>query len=89
MASQYLKLIFKSKRLTLSIWKAIIFRKKGLVYFLAKKSQMISEIYIDQVFQPLAIFFYKKWLKKIRKMIYIDNGAEYHMSKYIKKKFAL
>lgn len=46
---------------------------------------MILKIYIDQVLQPIAIHFYEKYLKKIKKIIYIDNGTLYLMSKYTKK----
>ena len=49
---------------------------------------MISEIYIDQVLQPLAVSFFKECLKEIGKMIYIDDGTRYHMSKYTKKFYA-
>ena len=49
---------------------------------------MTSEIYNDQVFQPLAVSFSKECLKEIGKMIYIDDGTRYHMSKYTKKFYA-
>lgn len=83
--SQYLKFTFKGERSTLGTWRAIIYRKKGLVHFLAKKSWMILEIYVDQVFWLLTILFYKKWLRTIKKTIYMDNSTMYYMSKYTKK----
>ena len=46
---------------------------------------MISKIYIDQVLQTLAVPFYEECLRKIREMIYIDDSARYHISKYTKK----
>lgn len=35
--SQYLKPIFKSKKLTVGIWETITYKKQYLVYFLVKK----------------------------------------------------
>lgn len=46
---------------------------------------MTLEIYIDQVFQPLVILFYKEYLREIGEIIYIDNGTTYYIFKYIKK----
>lgn len=42
----------------------------------------------DQVLRLLKVPFYGKCLKKIGEMIYMDNDATYHMSKYIKKIYA-
>ncbi len=55
------------------------------MHFLAKKGQITLEIYIDQVLQPLAVRFYEDYLREIEEMIYIDDGAAYHTSKYTKK----
>ncbi len=46
---------------------------------------MASEIYVDQVLQPLAVLFYEECLREIGEMIYIDDGAVYYTSKYTKK----
>lgn len=59
--------------------------KKGPVHFLAKKSRIILEIYVNQVFQLLALSFYKQYIRRIGDMIYMDNSAIYHMLKYTKK----
>ena len=85
MESRYLKPTFKSGRSTLGIWGAITFGKKGPVHFLAKKGRMTSEIYVDQVLRPLAVPFCEECLKEIGEMIYMDDGAGYHTSKYTKK----
>lgn len=61
MKSQYLKLTFKSERLIVGIWEAITYEKKGLIYFLVKKSKIILEIYIDQIFRLLVVLFYKEY----------------------------
>lgn len=66
----------------------ITYRKKGLVYFLAKKNQITLEILVDQILQPLAVFFYEECWKEIREMIYIDNSVVYHTFKFIKKFYA-
>lgn len=58
--------------------------KKRFYIFFCQKNQIISEIYIDQVFEPLVILFYKECFKEIGKIIYINNSALYYMSKYIK-----
>lgn len=63
----------------------ISYEKKDLMHFLAKKGQITSEIYINQVFWLLAIFFYEKCFGEIEKMIYINIGAAYYTSKFIKK----
>lgn len=60
MKSEYLKPIFKGRRSTVSIWGAIIYEKKDLVHFLAKKGQIILEIYVEQILRPQAILLYKK-----------------------------
>lgn len=65
----------------MGIWGAITFGKKGPVYFLAKKGRMTSEIYVDQVLQPIAVPFYEECLREIGEMIYMDDGAAYHTSK--------
>lgn len=51
----------------MDIWGAINYEKKGLVYFLAAKNRMILEIYVDHIFQPLAILFYNECLSKLEK----------------------
>ena len=58
------------------------------MYFLAKKGQMTLKIYINQALQPLAVLFYKECLKESEEMIYIDDGAGYHISKYTKNFYA-
>ena len=58
------------------------------MYFLAKKGQMTSKIYINQALQPLAVLFYKECLKESEEMIYIDDGTGYHISKYTKNFYA-
>ena len=85
MEFQYLKPTFKSGRLTLGIWEAITFGKKGPVYFLAKEGRMTLEIYVNQVLQLLAVLFYEEYLKEIGEMIYINDNAGYHTFKDTKK----
>ncbi len=46
---------------------------------------MTLEIYVDQVLRPLVILFYEECLREIGEIIYMDNGAAYYTSKYIKK----
>ncbi len=49
---------------------------------------MISEIYVNQVFQSLAIFFYEECLGKIGEIIYMDDDVTYYTSKLTKKSYA-
>lgn len=46
---------------------------------------MTLKINIDQVFRPLVILFYEEYLREIGEIVYIDNGATYHIYKYTKK----
>ncbi len=85
MESRYLKRTFKSGRTTLGTWGAITFGKKGPVHFLAKKALITSEIYVNQVLRRLALLVYEQCLREIGEMIYMDDGAAYHTSKYTKK----
>ncbi len=55
----------------MGIWGAITYRKRDLMHFLAKKGQMTSEIYIDQVLQALTVPFYEKCLGEITSGNYI------------------
>lgn len=85
MKSQYLKPIFKSGRLIVSIWEVITYRKTGSVHFLAENSQIILEIYINQVYQLLVVFFYKEYLGEIGKIMYMNDSTIYYTSKLTKK----
>lgn len=46
---------------------------------------MNSEIYVNQVLRLLAFSFYEECMREIGDIIYMDDGAGYHMSKYTKK----
>lgn len=85
MEFQYLKPIFKNKRSIMDIWGAITYKKKSLVYFLIKKrpNNIRNICWLD--FLITISFFYKEFLRKIGKIIYIDNNATYYISKLIKK----
>lgn len=79
--SQYFKPIFKSKRFFIGIWRAITLDLKGSVYFLEKNEQINFEIYINQVQKKLELTFFKCCIEKKRDIIWIDDGAWYHISK--------
>ncbi len=55
------------------------------MHLLDKKSQMILEIYVVQVLQPLTVLFYKECLGEIGEIIYMNDSAAYHTSKLTKK----
>lgn len=82
MESRYLKPTFKSKRKTLGIWGAITWGKKGPVHFLIKEGRMTSEIYVEQVLRPLGLPFFKAMAEERGDMIWMDDGAKYHTSKF-------
>lgn len=62
-----------------SIWK----NKSNTVY--SQKNQITTEIYIGQVLLFLAVLFYEKCLKKMKKIIYISDKVAYHLSKYVNR----
>lgn len=82
MESRYLKPTFKSERTTLGIWGAITWGKKGPVHFLIKEGRMTSEIYVKQVLKPLGLPFFKAMAEERGDMIWMDDGAKYHTSKF-------
>lgn len=85
MESQYLKLTFKSGRTILGIWGAITLGKKGPVHFWVKDERIASEIYVNQVLKPLGLPFFEETIEKREFMIWIDDGAAYHTSKFATK----
>lgn len=42
---EYLKPIFKNRKSSISIWKAIVLRLKGLIYFFKKKLYKLEYLY--------------------------------------------
>lgn len=85
MESQYLKLTFKNGRSFIGIWGAITLGLKGPVYFLQKNGRINFEIYINQVLKKLGLPFFKRCVEEKRDMIWMDDGAQYHISKMITK----
>ena len=64
MESRYLKPTFKSGQTTLGIWGAITWGKKGPVHFLIKQGRMTSEIYVNQVLEPLGLPFFEEMIQE-------------------------
>ena len=81
MEVRYLKATFKSGRSSIGIWGSITLKKKGSMHILSKKRRMNFEIYINEVLKPLGLSFFKQCLATNPKMIYMDDGADYHTSK--------
>lgn len=81
--SKYIKLKFKYGKITICIWGAIALGVKSPIQSLEIESNMNSDIYINQVLEELGLPFYKKCFPEKRSMIWIDNSANYHMSKII------
>lgn len=46
---------------------------------------MISQIYVDQVLKPLGLPFYEQLIDERGFMIWMDDGAAYHTSKFTRK----
>ena len=42
---------------------------------------MNSDVYINQVLKDLGLLFFEKCIQKKEHMIWMDNGAGYHISK--------
>lgn len=82
---QYQKPIFKSKQITLGIQRVITLGKKELIYFFVKNGWITSEIYVNQVFQPLSLLFFEKIIEKKRFIIQISDSTTYHISKLMIK----
>ncbi len=82
MKSRYLKPTFKSGRTTVGISGAITWGRKGPVHFLIKQGRMTSEIYVNQVLEPLGLPFFEEMIEERGYMIWMDDGAAYHTSKF-------
>ncbi len=85
MDCRYQKPTFKSGRTTLGIWGAITLGRKGPVHFLVKDGRMTSEIYVNQILQPLGLPFFEETMEENWFMIWMDDGATYHTSKFTTK----
>ncbi len=85
MGSRYLKPTFKNGRKTLGIWGAITLGKKGRVHILAKDGRMTPEIYVNQVLKPLDLLFFEEMIEERQFIIWMDDGAVYHTSKFTTK----
>ncbi len=83
--SWYLKPKFKSGRSSIGIWGTITLGLKRLVYFLQKKKQMNSKIYINQVLKKLGLPFLKHCVEEREDIIWMDDRARYHTSKMTTK----
>lgn len=81
MEPRYLKLTFKSGRSTIGAWGGIILKKKNPLHILIKKRRMNSDIYINEVLNPIKLSFSKRCLATNPKMIWMDDDAAYHISK--------
>lgn len=81
--ARYLKPTFKSGRSTIGIWGGITLKKKGPMLILTKGRRMNSEIYINEVLEPIGLPFFKKCYAEDSGMIWMDDGAAYHTSKKV------
>ena len=48
------------------------------MHFLIKDGQIILEIYVNQVFQPLGLPFFEEIMEENEFMIWMDDGAVYY-----------
>lgn len=85
MEARYLKLTFKSGRSTIGIWGSITLDTKGPMHVLTKGRRMNSDIYINEILEPIGLPFFKRCLAKNKNMIWMDDGAAYHTSKRVKE----
>jgi hypothetical protein len=81
MKCRYLKLTFKSDRITLSIWETITWEIKNSVHFLQKKKRMNFEIYVNQMLKELSLSFYATCVNERSYMIYMNDEIDYHIFK--------
>ena len=83
MEARYLKPTFKSGRSSVGVWASIKLRKKGPMKVLTKGRTMNSDIYIEEILQPLGLPFFQQCVVESGLTIWMDDGARYHTSKRV------
>ena len=81
MKTKYLKFTFKNERNIINVWKFITFDTKNSMHVLTKKQKMNSDIYINEILKSIKLFFFKRCLISNKNMIWMNDEANYHISK--------